>query len=193
MAFAMTLLVVGIDVPDRERFPEQELVRFLIGIGHSVVVYGACFWRLGTYWYIHSTIVSFLRQGNRPFVRLNLLFLLPVTFVPFAAKLKDAYRASRLAVLLLGGVNIFISACLAVLWLYATSHPELLQRPVSAAARRSMLGRITISPITLGLLAIAASVIHVYLTTLLLLTIPLYHLTHRRIDEEASGIRADGE
>jgi hypothetical protein len=110
MAFAITLLVVGIDVPGRTSPPE--LIAFLMGLGHTVAVYTASFWLLGTYWFLHGTILAFFGRANRALIWLNLLFLLPVTFIPFVSKLKDVYRLSRLAVLLLGGVNILIGACL---------------------------------------------------------------------------------
>jgi uncharacterized membrane protein len=161
--------------------------------GHSVAVYLASFCLLGTYWVIHTAIMRYFHRVDRTLIWLTLAFLLPVTFVPFVAKLKDAYRDSGVAVLLLGSVNVFIGGCLVALWLYGTSHPELLHRPVDGAVRRSMLRRITVSPIVVSLVAIAASRVHVYLSTLLFLTVPLYHLSHRRIDADLPGGEAAGD
>lgn len=184
MAITMTLLVVGIDVP-ADRSSEPGIVAFLLTIGHSVTVYVACFGLLGTYWVLHGAILNWFRRGDRAFIWLNILVLLPVTFIPFAAKLKDAYRESGLAILLLGGLNILIGGCFAALWLYGASHPELLRRPIDGAVRRSLLRRITISPVLVSLAAIVVSRTHVYLGTLVFLTVPLYHLSHRRIDASA--------
>ena len=130
---------------------------------------------------------------DRTFIWLTLVYLLPVTFLPFLAKLKDAYRYSEVAVLLLGGVNILIGGALAVLWLYGTSHVELLHGPVDGAVRRSMLRRIAVSPVAVSLVAIAASSVHVYLSTLIFLTVPLYHLAHQRIDEHLPDAEGVGE
>lgn len=186
MGFAMTLLVVGIDVPT-DTSSQPSIVALMMATGHSVAVYLASFSLLGTYWVIHSTIMRHFQRVDRTLIWLTLAFLLPVTFVPFVAKLKDAYRESGIAVVLLGSVNILIGGCLVALWLYATSHPELLHRPIDGAVRRSMLRRITVSPVVVSLAAIAASRVHVYLSTLLFLTVPLYHLSHRRIDESSPG------
>ena len=98
-----------------------------------------------------------------------------------------------MAVLLLGGVNILIGGALAVLWLYGTSHVELLHGPVDGAVRRSMLRRIAVSPVAVSLVAIAASSVHVYLSTLIFLTVPLYHLAHQRIDEHLPDAEGVGE
>jgi uncharacterized membrane protein len=185
MGFAMTLLVVGIDVQSDSPSSHPGIVASLMAIGHSVAVYLASFCLLGTYWVIHSAIMRYFHRVDRKLIWLTLAFLLPVTFVPFATKFKDAYRDSGIAVLLLGSVNILIGGCLVALWLYGTSHPELLHRPVDGAVRRSMLRRITVSPVVVSLVAIAASRVHVYLSTLLFLTVPLYHLSHRRIDENS--------
>src|SRR5262245_42769098 len=121
MAFVMTLLVVGIDVPTGDRSPRPGIVAFLMTIGDSVAVYIACFGLVGTYWVLHGAITSYFRRADRTLIWLTLLFLLPVTFIPFVAKLKDVSRDSGLAVLLLGGVNILVGGCLAALSCYGTS------------------------------------------------------------------------
>lgn len=194
MGFAMTLMVVGIDVPPGSASAQPGIVALLTAIAHSVADYVASFCLLGTYWVIHSTIMRHFQRVDRTFIWLTLVYLLPVTFLPFLAKLKDAYRYSEVAILLLGGVNILIGGALAVLWLYGTSHAELLYGPVDGAVRRSMLRRIGVSPAVVSLVAIPVSRLHVYLRTLLFLTVPLYHLSHRQIDESVTdGELAGGE
>jgi uncharacterized membrane protein len=188
MGFAMTLLVVGVDVPASPS-AEPSIVGLMMATGHAVAVYVASFSLLGTYWVVHSAVMRHFRRVDRTLIWLTLVFLLPVTFVPFVAKLKDVYRDSGLAVLLLGSVNILIGASLAALWLHGASHPELLHRPIGDAVKRSMLWRIAVSPVLISLVAIPVARVHVYLSTLLFLTVPLYHLSHRRIDAHAP----DGE
>jgi uncharacterized membrane protein len=187
MALVLTRLVVRVHVPAGDQSSHPGIAKFLMSLDHTVAVYGACFGLVGTHWVLHGAIMSYFRLGDRTLIWLTLVFLLPVTSVPFAAKLKDAYRASEGAVPLLAGVNILIGGVLAARWLYGTSRPELLRRPANGAVRWSMVRRITVSPVVVSLVAIAAARVHVYLSTVPFLAVPLFHLSHRQIDASGPG------
>jgi uncharacterized membrane protein len=189
IAIAMTLLVLGIDVSQSERASGETFGATLLRISDLVVVYVASFWLLGTYWILHSAILDCFRRSDRTLIWLNLLFLLPVTFIPFVAKAKEIFRYSELAIVLLCAANIAIGLCLLLLWRYGTSHPVLLRRPIDDATRTRALRRIAVSPILLSVLAIVASWVDVYLTTALILLIPLYHLRQPLIEEKRSAVR----
>ncbi|HYE34506.1 TMEM175 family protein [Methylocaldum sp.] len=193
VAIVMTLLVLSIDVPSDHRFSEDGLFAFLERIGFDLFIYGVSFWLAGTYWVQHAAIMHHFRQGSRMLAWLNLLFLFPVTLLPFVTKLKSVYREEALVILLFGAVQILIGLALIALWTYTVSHPHLLIRPVEAAVRRRVTRRMFMSPVMVSVAAIPISFVNVHLGTLFFLSIPLYYLSHRVIDRSGSDPGMNGE
>jgi uncharacterized membrane protein len=181
-AIVATLLVLGIDIPADHNFSEQGLVVFLERIGFHLLIYGVSFWLAATYWVQHAAIMHYYRHGNRTVVWLNLLFLFPVTLLPFVTELKGEYRDEALVILLFGAVQILIGLALILLWNYSGSHPHLMSRTVEDAIRRRVTRRMCVSPVIISLVAIAVSFLSLHLGTLLFLSIPLYYLSHRELD-----------
>lgn len=191
-AIVITLLVLGIDVPSDHSFSEDGLLAFLERIGFDLLIYGISFWLAGTYWIQHAAIMRYFQNGSWMLVWLNLLFLFPVTLLPFVTKLKGAYREEPLVIVLFGVAQIFIGLSLIALWTYAASHPHLLIRPIEEAVRRSVTRRMLMSPVVVSLVAIPISFLNLHLGTLFFLSIPLYYLSHRVIDRSSSDPDVSG-
>ena len=181
-AIVVTLLVLGIDVPSDHSFSKQGLIVFLERIGYQLLIYGVSFWLAATYWIQHAAIMHYYRHGNRTVVWLNLLFLFPVTLLPFVTDLKGTFRDEPLVIMLFGLVQIFIGLALILLWNYSGSHPHLMSRTVENTMRRKVTRRMLVSPVIISLVAIAVSFLNVHIGTLIFLSIPLYYLSHREID-----------
>ncbi len=181
-AIVVTLLVLGIDIPENHNFSEQGLLVFLQRIGYHVLFYAISFWLAATYWIQHAAIMHYFRVGNRTLIWLNLLFLFPVTLLPFITELRGVYRHEALTTVIFGAVQIFIGLALQLLWKYAVSHPHLLYCAVEEAVRRKVAWRMLISPILLSVIAVAVSFLSIHLSALLFLSIPLYYLSHRDMD-----------
>ena len=49
IAIAITILVLGIDIPEDHSFSEQGLFGFIARIRHDIVVYAASFWIIGSF------------------------------------------------------------------------------------------------------------------------------------------------
>ena len=183
LAIVITILVLGIDIPEDHNFSEQGLVVFLLRIGRDVIMYAASFWLIGAYWVQHHVIFHGLRYCNRTLLWLNILFMFPLTLIPFLTKLKVIYRDEVLVVLLFGSAFIVSGLILFYIWRYAVSHPELIERPVDSSVARSMDRRIMIGPL-ISLFAIGLSFLNIDLGTIAFSTIPLFYLSHRLIDSE---------
>jgi uncharacterized membrane protein len=91
IAIAITILVLGIDIPEDRSFSEQGLVAFLARIRHDAVVYAASFWIIGAFWVQHHAVFYCFRYSDRWLLWLNTLFLFSTTLIPFLAKLKSIY------------------------------------------------------------------------------------------------------
>ena len=82
LAIAITLLVLELAV----RPPGSPLEQFLRG-WPSYFVYLISFLTIGAAWLAHNSLTDDLDHVDRIFLRLNLLFLLSVAFLPFPTRL----------------------------------------------------------------------------------------------------------
>ena len=187
-AIAVTLLVLGIDVPTNHRFSEQGLFAFLDRISFDMLIYAISFWLAGTYWVQHAAIMRYFKHGSRGLIWLNLLFLFFITLLPFVTELKGDYRLEPLVTMLFAIVQILIGLALIALWRYAVSHPHLLNYPVEEMIQRRVTWRMIVSPIIMSIIAVPLSFYNVHLGSFFFLIIPLYYLSHHAMDQNWSDI-----
>jgi uncharacterized membrane protein len=98
-AIAITLLVLDIGV---SATAGQDLGAAIRGLWPSYLAYVASFSTIGAAWLGHNAITEYLDRADPAFVRLNLLLLLIVSFLPFPTRLVAEYihtdKAERVAV-----------------------------------------------------------------------------------------------
>jgi uncharacterized membrane protein len=126
--FAITLLVV-----DLALHPPGTPFHQLLGAWPSFLAYIISFLTIGTAWLAHTGLTDRLAQVDRIFLRLNLLLLLPVAFLPFPTRLvTDAIHrpsAERVFVTLYGLTLIAIRMLGAGLDRYARHEHLYSARP----------------------------------------------------------------
>jgi uncharacterized membrane protein len=182
IAIAITILVLGIDIPEDHSFSEQGLFKFLAQIRHDVVVYAASFWIIGAFWVQHHAVYAYFRYCNRWLLWLNTLFLFSTTLIPFLAKLKSVYKQEPKVVLLFGAGFILTGLSLLAIWRYAVARSELHKiSPIDPAVVRSMTRRILLTPV-ISAVAVGLSFINVHLGTYAFLALPFFYLSHRTVD-----------
>src|SRR6266581_9272769 len=119
-AIAITLLVLDIAVAGDAG---QHLLRSIGALWPAYLAYVASFSTIGAVWLGHNAITEYLEHADAAFVRLNLLLLLFVSFLPFPTRLVADYirqdKAERVAVTFYGIVLLLSSTLLLVLWRYA--------------------------------------------------------------------------
>jgi uncharacterized membrane protein len=100
----------------------------------SCLAYTVSFSTIGAAWLGHSAITEYLERADAVFVRLNLLLLLLIAFLPFPTRLFADYigknRPERVAATIYGISLLLSSTLLWVLWRYAV-HAALV-RPDAA-------------------------------------------------------------
>jgi uncharacterized membrane protein len=83
----------------------------------------ASFSTIGAAWLGHNAITEYLERTDAAFVRLNLLLLLVISFLPFPTRLFADYigqdSSERVAVTIYGISLLLASTLLLVLWRYA--------------------------------------------------------------------------
>ena len=127
-AIAITLLVLEIAVPAGS---EADLLGAVLDQWPSYLAYLVSFSTIGAVWLEHTVITEFLERATSVFIRLNLLLLLVVSFLPFPTKLLGEYvgeeAPARVAVTIYGLTLFLASALVSLLWRYAVR--ERLIRP----------------------------------------------------------------
>ena len=138
-AIAITLLVLEISVP------ETAFDDLWKGIGDqwpSYLAYATSFLTIGGLWLAHHTIFRRLASADGNVMRLNILLLMLVSFLPFPTKLvaEAIHRTSaeRAAVIFYGLVLLAISVTIGALWRYVAARPDLLEPDVTDEDVRAM-------------------------------------------------------
>ena len=123
-AVVITILVLGIEVPSDIALDAAEIAVQREKFLHQVLVYGVAFWLVAMYWSQHSLLFAGLRRMDRPLVVLNLLFLLPVTLLPFVTQLMGTIRDDWRIVLVFAMTNLFGAWVLGRQWSHVAARPE---------------------------------------------------------------------
>jgi len=152
-AIAITLLVLEISVPADEF---DSLWRGIADQWPSYLAYATSFWTIGGVWLVHHGIFRRMRSADMTVMRLNLLLLMVVAFLPFPTKLMaeviESTSAERAAVLFYGATLLAISAIITAIGRYVMRHSDLLAEGVQREEIKSVTARATPSVAFYGLL-----------------------------------------
>ena len=145
-AIAITLLVLDIKI---EPSQFDHLWRALGEEWPSYLAYVTSFLTVGGVWLAHHGLFSRLQAVDPVLMRLNLLLLMAVSFLPFptglmAGALRGPESAERAAVVVYGATSVLIEVLGAAAWRYAASRPGLMTDrsaplPETAQRRRGTL------------------------------------------------------
>ena len=127
-AIAVTLLVLDIVAPAGSA---ADPLAAIGGEWPSYLAFVVSFSTIGALWLGHSLVTEYVNRADPVFVRLNLLLLLVVSFLPFPTRLLAEYitkpRAERVATTVYGLTLLVAVGLLSALWRYALR--EQLVRP----------------------------------------------------------------
>ena len=105
-AFAITLLVLGIQVPDLKTGSDQEVREGLIRSLPQLVPYVTSFATIGIIWLNHHAMFHGVERVEHTTLTLNLLLLLVVAFIPYpTAGAEPVWRASHKLILVRRNAN----------------------------------------------------------------------------------------
>lgn len=128
-AIAITLLVLEISVPETGF---EHLWKGIAEQWPSYLAYATSFLTIGGIWLAHHGIFGRLAAADATVLRLNLLLLMLVAFLPFPKRLIDeTVAAERAAIVFYGLVMLSISTVIGVLWRYLARHRDLLEPDVA--------------------------------------------------------------
>ena len=137
IAIIITLLVLEVHVP--ELTAGQPLSVALEELRPSLTSFVVSFVIAGMYWVAHRDTFALIRRTDRGLVWLNLLYLLPLSLLPFGASLLGRYDQEPVALRIYGLILFAIAIMRVLIWLYATGRSELLWVPLSDHERHTGL------------------------------------------------------
>ena len=184
-AIAITLLVLEIGVPAGS---EDDLLRAVAEQWPSYLAYLVSFATIGAIWLKHTVITEYLTGATSVLIRLNLLLLLVVSFLPFPTRLLAEHvradQAERVATTIYGITLLLASGLVGVLWRYAVRErllrPDATDQEVTALGKRLVpsLGGYVVM-ILVGLFVPVLAVFG-YLAIAVYIIVPLHALRRRR-------------
>lgn len=133
-AIILTILVLELEAPNLSS--GQSLLSSLEEMLPTFAAFVISFMLVGMYWVGHRDMFLNVRLVNRDVIWLNLLFLLPVALIPFAASVLGDYPSRAAALHFYGAALIVAGLMRTVLYWYLARHPGLLWEPFSTKSRR---------------------------------------------------------
>jgi uncharacterized membrane protein len=184
-AIAITLLVLDLAIPVATG--QRDLLGAFFAQWPSYLAYVVSFSTIGAIWLGHSLITEYLEQADGILVRLNLVLLLVVSFLPFPTQLLAQYLSSdnpeRVAVTIYGLTLLAAVSLLSLIWRYAV-RAHLVRPDAGDDELIALTGRLTpglagyVLLLGLGLFKPVIAVIG-YLLIALFVIIPLERASRR--------------
>jgi len=187
LAIVVTILVLSFEVPDHD-FQHHGLIAFLTRMMEPLIAYVVSFGIVSAYWMQHTAIFHYVRFGSRPFFWINILFLLPVTLLPFLTDLRATYHDEYVVTFIYAGANIITGLLLLILWRYGTRKGLTVE--VAPAVDRSMQLRILLG-VAINLLGAALALIDAHLSSIAFIMLPLLYVSHSAVDAHWSDVSSD--
>jgi uncharacterized membrane protein len=178
LAIVVTILVLSFEVPDHD-FKHDGLIAFLARMAEPLIAYVVSFGIVSAYWMQHAAIYHYVTFGSRSFFWINLIFLLPVTLLPFLTELRATYHDEYLVTILYAAANVASGLLLIALWRHGIR--RRLAPNVDAAVDRSMQRRILLG-VAINVLGAAIAPIDTHLSSLVFISLPLLYVSHRVVD-----------
>jgi TMEM175 potassium channel family protein len=145
-ATVMTVLVLGLRSPSLG-LSEPDLKTQIFQLWPNILAYAFSFVVLGLYWIGHHNQFHYIKQTDRIFLWINIVFLLTIGFIPFSTSLIGEYPFSPTVVRVYGANLAATGLALNAVWWYATNNHRLVEKDldphiISLGQRRTIVGPI---------------------------------------------------
>ncbi|MFZ0090353.1 MAG: TMEM175 family protein [Solirubrobacteraceae bacterium] len=181
IAVAITLLVLGISVPDPHAAPHHSLIYELGRRWPEYAAYAVSFMTIGIIWINHHAMIGRLARADHSILILNLLLLMTIGILPFATNLMATYlreaAGQRLAAGIYSGAFLLMGIAFAALnrhILLTKAHMMSLDLPLDE--RRRILTR-SFSGVVPYALAVALAPVSAYASLAICAAIAVYYAT----------------
>ena len=181
-AFAMTVLVLDLHLPDAIYRTNAEFLSILAAHWHHLLSFLLSFVVLAMYWIAHHNTFILVNRTTRILVVANLVFLMCIVLIPFAASFLGQDSLIQAAVVTYGIVLSLTSSALALLVTYVFRNEGLVeQENVPAGLFKAALQRI-LFPIFVYFLSVVTSFESIQASVAIYVILPIVFLLPSRVD-----------
>ncbi|HEX6676321.1 MAG TPA: TMEM175 family protein [Actinomycetes bacterium] len=177
-AIAITLLIVGLRVPDSGHVQSGRLLRNALP---QIGGFGLSFAAIGLFWIAHHNLFRYIKGMDRRLVLLNLLVLGCIAFLPYPTALLSRAGNQVPATIFYAASVAAAGLAEAAVWLYAIRIRALALPGVHRPVRRSVLLRILRLP-AVFLLSIPLAIVQPTLAKYLWLLVFVTGFALRRLE-----------
>lgn len=167
-AFAMTLLVLSINLPDPKE--HIDVAVFIMSQFQNFWTFALGFLLLASFWLNYSQQYHHIEKTNTTTVMLNILILLFVVLMPFSTSVMNDYPRDMFAEVFFNGNFFILSLLLSINWHYC------LKQKFINTDDRALIGKKTKNVVALpiiSLIALGTAFIFPGWSTLMYLLIPM--------------------
>jgi uncharacterized membrane protein len=185
-AIAMTILVLELRAP--AVLGPGGLAQGLVDVWPRFTTFVISFIVLGVYWFAHHQIFHFVLRVNRTLVWLNILFLLGIALVPFAASVMGTYTNDPIALSLYGAVLGLLAALGYLIWWYLTGDRGLIEPGLDLEMVHKVRVWLAIGPVITPV-AIAISFVNTTVALLIYLVLPVVFIFFNPVSRYLERLR----
>jgi uncharacterized membrane protein len=187
-AVALTLLVLDIKLPENVAYATNEaLWNRLVGLERHFAIYAISFIVIGIYWVSHHVQFHYVRYTDRRLIWINMLFLLLISFLPFATDLVGDHEDLVLPCEIYGVTLLLLSGLSYLHLRYLSRHPYLATPELTPLAVQLIKRRIALFTV-IPALSMALAVFNTRLALVAYLLILTAHFLPARIDEHLHAL-----
>ena len=160
----MTLLVFGIALPELQIVNYSNFVSFISTLAPTIGVTIVGFILIASFWIYHHEFIK-VKRLNIPYLWINILFLISISFMPFTTSLIGNYSHFFLSEVLFGINILFVNILFIIMYHYA-DRKNFLENNPSKQEKRYVLNTlllIMVLTVVVNLLDFHVSGIFIYL------------------------------
>lgn len=157
-AFAMTLLVIGIAVPDKSDVIQSNAyaLQTLVSLYSAFFHYVLAFLILGAFWLSQHQQFHSVRVPNKTFVWINLVTLMFVALLPFTTSFSGVFTDASMGAMVFE-INLFaIGMGMSCQWWYATKECRLTELSLKPPyVKRVLMGNLVVPAVSVICIIVA--------------------------------------
>ncbi|WP_298522143.1 TMEM175 family protein [uncultured Methanobrevibacter sp.] len=138
----MTLLVFGIALPELQIASYSDFISFISTLTPTVGVTIVSFVLISSFWIYHHEFIK-IKRLNIPYLWINILFLICISFIPFSTSLIGNYSHFFLSETLFG-LNIFLTIVFFLLMYYYADSRRFFEEMPSKSEKRHIINTLLI-------------------------------------------------
>lgn len=174
-AFAVTLLIVNIRIPDTKDFNNHQLIVFLLSIIPSVTTFIFTFLVVGIFWVAHQRMFRFVKVIDSTLTWINVVYLLFIVMVPLPTAILSSNPFLPTAIFFYCSVLLILASMHVLIVTYVFNKADLKQEIFTVQIYRSTR-KIALFGTVCYVLAGISGFINVYISFFFIIAVIVYYI-----------------